>query len=281
MARRDKDTNPAQIVRIDGKNCFLEVMSDAFDIGKIRINFRQYDKQAQQGSRTTGKIDIYLGFKEFDFLYQGIMGGTGNGYLLNDIFNNQYGVTIYRGGSKKTGDIIARELKIQVGQKKPLVVTAEQGPGKENSMGGFSIIRNNNTPIERIMIPLELADICNIVVSTNNAIIAHRAAEEIKRTMEFEFSKVKDIVVDIARMVGCNQNDIMSIVNREMPKPSWMNNNSSNNENGYNNNNYNNGNYYNNGNEYNYNSQNDSYYNQNSQPGYQDYGNNYGNGNFV
>lgn len=219
MARKEK--NPEQIVRIDGKNCFLEVMSNSFAIDKVRINFRTYDVNAQSGNRTNGKIDIYLGYKDFDFLYQGIM-HNGNGYLMSEVFNSQYGATIYRGGRKENGQVIARELKLQQGQRKPFILTAEQGPGSENSMGGFSLIRNNNANITRIMIPLELKDLVHICNSTNNAIIAYKAAAETKKILDFEFSKVKDMLMHVAGATGCNRDAFMSIMNREMPR-TWQN----------------------------------------------------------
>lgn len=229
MAR--KEQNPEQIARVDGKSCFLEVMSSSFGIGKIRINFRQYDMNAQQGNRTTGKIDIYMGYKDFDYLYQGIM-FNGNGYLLNEVFNNQYGATIFRGGKKdQQGNVTAKELKLQAGQKKPFILVAEEGPGNENKMGGFSIIRGNNANIKRVMIPLEFADMIHICNSTNNAIIAYRAAQEIKKSLDFESGKIKDILVNIAMLTGCAQNTIMDIVNREMPRPSWNNGSYENNDN--------------------------------------------------
>lgn len=254
------EQNPEQIARIDGKNCFLEVMSNSFSIGKVRINFRQYDMNAQAGNRTTGKIDIYMSFKDFDYFYQGIS-FNGNGYLLNELQNSQYGVTIYRGGRKNGNEIIARELKLQMGQKKPFVLLAEEGPGSENKMGGFSIIRGGNqNAIKKVMIPLELKDIVHIAVSTNNAIIAHRAAEEIKKTIKFESQKIKDTLMQIAYVVGCDMNCIESIMNRE-PERTWGNGDNKNNQN-----------------------QNNGYNNQNNQSGYSNggqqdgYGNSYGSG---
>ena len=38
-----KRKNKNQIIRFDGKNVFMEVMNSAFEIGKVQINFVEYD----------------------------------------------------------------------------------------------------------------------------------------------------------------------------------------------------------------------------------------------
>ena len=36
-----------QIARFDGKNCFVEVLNSAFNIGKVQLNFCQYDEKTK------------------------------------------------------------------------------------------------------------------------------------------------------------------------------------------------------------------------------------------
>lgn len=49
-----KDNNKnefKQILRLDGKNVFLEVMNNAFEINKLQINFIEYDQKLEKNKR--------------------------------------------------------------------------------------------------------------------------------------------------------------------------------------------------------------------------------------
>ena len=37
------DRNRSQIIRIDARNCFVESLNDAFEIGKAHFTFASYD----------------------------------------------------------------------------------------------------------------------------------------------------------------------------------------------------------------------------------------------
>lgn len=259
MARKEKD--PQQVLRIDGKNCFLEVMSSAFEIDKVRINFRQYDPN--NGNKQSNAIDIYMGYKDFDYMYAGVLDGGGD--LFNQMNQSQYGVTIYRGGREENGNVIARELKIQYGQKYPFILIAEQGAGSKNKMGGYSIIRGNNSAISKIQIPLTYNDLVHILISTNRALIAYQAAKMNETKTMFEMEKVKDLLKNLCYQTGVNGQTIDEIINRQPPRPAWMNNNNQNNNGNYNNNqNYDNqNNYQQNGGQYdNWQQQDNNGYNQ-------------------
>ena len=138
-----QNINWNQIARVDGNKCFLEVVSNAFNIQKVQINFFQYDLTRQQGDRFTANIPIYLGFKDFNNLfYNTIL--TGNIFreldrLSNDPSKKEWEkqIILHRGGFKKDGIIKARDLKIFRGTRKPIVLRAEYGPGKENQKGAY------------------------------------------------------------------------------------------------------------------------------------------------
>lgn len=44
-----KETSIHQIIRFDGKNVFVEVMDSAFEIGKVMMNFAEYDLSKPKG----------------------------------------------------------------------------------------------------------------------------------------------------------------------------------------------------------------------------------------
>lgn len=58
--------------RVDAKNAFMEIVPFAFPIGKVQMNFCQYEEQSKKMSR---KLEIYLDFKEALYLSNSILSG--------------------------------------------------------------------------------------------------------------------------------------------------------------------------------------------------------------
>ena len=56
----DKERNTNQIVRKDGKGCFVESLNDAFSIGRCHLAFAAYDLNRPAGERQTNLVQIYL-----------------------------------------------------------------------------------------------------------------------------------------------------------------------------------------------------------------------------
>lgn len=56
----DKERNAHQIVRKDGKGCFVESLNDAFSIGRCHLAFAAYDLNRPVGERQTNLVHIYL-----------------------------------------------------------------------------------------------------------------------------------------------------------------------------------------------------------------------------
>lgn len=56
----DKERNAHQIVRKDGKGCFVESLNDAFSIGRCHLAFAAYDLNRPAGERQTNLVQIYL-----------------------------------------------------------------------------------------------------------------------------------------------------------------------------------------------------------------------------
>lgn len=50
------DRNRNQIIRIDARNCFVESLNDAFEIGKAHFTFASYDLSKPSGQRQTNSI---------------------------------------------------------------------------------------------------------------------------------------------------------------------------------------------------------------------------------
>ena len=59
-----KNRYDSQIFRVDGKNCFFEVLNSAFPIGKVQMNFVEYDEKTK---KQTKKLNFMLMLKELWF----------------------------------------------------------------------------------------------------------------------------------------------------------------------------------------------------------------------
>ena len=64
-ASKEKERNLYQIIRKDAKNCFMEVKSDTFSIGKIHLEFTAYDMNRPEGERATNHVNIYIDVAEY------------------------------------------------------------------------------------------------------------------------------------------------------------------------------------------------------------------------
>ena len=69
------DRNRSQIIRIDARNCFLESLNDAFEIGKAHFTFASYDLSKPSGQRQTNSIQIYIDVAEVLELCRKLVGG--------------------------------------------------------------------------------------------------------------------------------------------------------------------------------------------------------------
>lgn len=61
----DENRNQNQIIRKDARSCFVESLSDAFEIGKVHLAFATYDLTRPAGQRQTNNIHIYIAVDEF------------------------------------------------------------------------------------------------------------------------------------------------------------------------------------------------------------------------
>ena len=61
----EESRNQHQIIRKDNKNCFVESLSDAFEIGKAHLAFATYDLNKPAGNRQTNCVHIYISIPEW------------------------------------------------------------------------------------------------------------------------------------------------------------------------------------------------------------------------
>lgn len=147
------DYKDFQIIRIDGRNVFVEFMRNAFEIGKVRMNFIEYDQSKQAGSRQSNYISIYMDIPEFLQLAFDYRSGklhrlaeqarqhaqnSGSKYA-KEIYTQLGGTSAQalsmRGQARADNMSISRQFKVTPGAKQPWILSAEQGAGKQNEKG--------------------------------------------------------------------------------------------------------------------------------------------------
>ena len=69
----EEKKNDAQIMRVDGNNCFVEIVNNAFSIGKLVMNFVSYDAESH---KTIDKLEIYMDFDDAIGLAELILSGS-------------------------------------------------------------------------------------------------------------------------------------------------------------------------------------------------------------
>ena len=177
-----KSTKPNQIIRIDGKNLFLEVLNTSFEIDRVHLNFVQYDQAQATGSRIVANIPIYLEFAEFlalsEDVIMGFLQAKAAAIAADAAATKQYPkpafiamggtsakVLVKRGQARADGMSESRQFKISSGTKYPFLLTAESGAGKEDERG-LIVPAFGSKPDKRIMLGMsaeDLKSLCMIV----------------------------------------------------------------------------------------------------------------------
>lgn len=154
---------PDQVYRIDGQNCFMEVLANASAIDKVALNFMAYDATQPRGQRGTNKVCIYLDPFEAKVLAGDILSGklavlaqqsrkkakdAGSKYP-EYVFNNLGGTA---GNPAENQAPVSRQFQVFPGNTKPWVLTALSGPGK---VMGTGLIAPDGRPTTTIRVPLD------------------------------------------------------------------------------------------------------------------------------
>lgn len=73
-----------QIFKIDGNNCFMEILNDRFFEGKVVFNFSSYDKEKERGERIAQEIKFFLTFGDALTFCEMVLDGTFKRKLHDD-----------------------------------------------------------------------------------------------------------------------------------------------------------------------------------------------------
>lgn len=141
------ERNQNQIVRKDARDCFVESLNDAFEIGKTHFAFATYDMNKPAGSRQTNSVHIYINADEFLELCRKITSGElrymlqtkkqnrDNSYLYQHL-GGTYAKNLYKQGrARADGKSLSRTVQLLPSTKSDFLFVADSGPGEETAKG--------------------------------------------------------------------------------------------------------------------------------------------------
>lgn len=206
MKRMAREVSLNQIIRFDGRNVFMEVMDNAFGIGKVMLNFKEYDLSKEKGSRFTNEISIYMDITEFETLAHDIqyrfidreaskareLQKSGGYKYCREIYTDMGGTTLEalarRNQARPDNKDESRLFKVTPGDKMPWILSAEKGPGKRTETG---LIAPDGKPEVTIRIPFSDKDFRKLAIVVNNEIQAWRVIERSRKEREQKIAAEK------------------------------------------------------------------------------------------
>ena len=172
-----EERNHSQIIRKDAKNCFVESLNDAFEIGKIHLAFATYDLNRPVGQRQTNNIHIYIAVEEFLELCRKVSCGE-FGHIMRNKKNNNDTTPLYEclggtsaeklaayGRSRPDGKSLSRVAKIVVGNRTDILFVADSGPG-DTTEKGLIVPRFGSKPENHVAVSMSLEVLSELLLIT-------------------------------------------------------------------------------------------------------------------
>lgn len=173
-----EEHNNNQIIRKDAKNCFVESLSDAFDIGKVHFGFATYDINKPVGQRQIDNVQIYISVDEFLELHRKVVSGELR-YLLQNKKKNGDKTPIYQslGGtsaerlakqnhSRSDGMSLSRTIQLLCGSKSDFLLVADSGPG-ETTDKGLIVPKFGKSPENHVAICMTFETFSELILTTH------------------------------------------------------------------------------------------------------------------
>lgn len=174
---RDNERNQNQIIRIDARNCFVESLNDAFEIGKIHLAFASYDLSKPAGQRQTNNIHIYLDAAELLELCQKLASGELRWMMQEKRKNNDSSPLLqWLGGTsaaklakigraRADGMSLSRTAQLVCGAKTDFLFVADSGPGEQNEKG-LIVPRFGKKPENHVSVSMTWASLSQMLLLT-------------------------------------------------------------------------------------------------------------------
>ena len=171
----EERNNNQQIIRKDAKGCFVEVLNDSFEIGRVHMFFATYDVNKPEGKRQTNSVAIYLPISEVLELCRQVNCGEFR-YRMNEAKKNKSYEPLYQslGGtsakklkkqnkSREDGKSLSRTLKIVVGDRVDIRLIADSGPGVENEKG-LIVPKFGDSPENHVAVSMTFSSLCEMLL---------------------------------------------------------------------------------------------------------------------
>jgi len=181
-----KTKDEKQIIKMDDKNYFMEAMNYSFGIGKVQLNFVEYDLSKSEGERIKQQVNLYIDIDKFLVLANDVLSGKiakladeekakGNQYC-NPVYIDMGGVSAKtlesRAQARTDGKSLSRQFKIVPGNKVPFMLIGECGAGEENETG-LIVPKYGAKPERVVRIPMQAKDLKRFVLIVVANIQAH------------------------------------------------------------------------------------------------------------
>ena len=171
------DCNQKQIIRKDARNCFVESLSDLFDVGKAHLAFATYDLSKPAGHRQTNNIHIYISVSELLELCRKLSGGELRWTVQEKRKNNDNtpiqewlgGTSAEKlkryGRARPDGMSVSRTCKLVCGAKTDFLLIADSGPGEQNEKG-LIVPRFGNKPENHVAVSMTWESLSELLLMT-------------------------------------------------------------------------------------------------------------------
>lgn len=199
-----KDKSVTQIIRIDGINCFLEVINTGFAIGKVFFNFVQYDPNT---FKQTAIIPIYIDIPKWLAMSEDIKLGVVK--RESDIEKSRvqkdggYAKAIRQDMGGTTKEALSRQNKSRadgcdesrvfsitpatVSRTMDIVLQAEKGPGQKTDKGLIAPKFNykDKANYQKIMVSMKHEDLKGLVLTVDMHLQAYLTAQWMKGAFNY------------------------------------------------------------------------------------------------
>lgn len=180
-----------QLIRVDGKGVFLEVLNYAFPIEKVQFRFIQYDATKEKKNRIVKSLNFYIDFSDALLFAQDVLSGRmvklaeiakgkqkeGNHKYCSPIYQRLGGVNAEklkeRNQARGDGKCLSRQFKMTPGDKVPWILSVEQGSGV---IGKTGLIMPEKGGVEEwVRVPVQNDDLKRIALVIESHIKAYLA----------------------------------------------------------------------------------------------------------
>lgn len=171
------ERNQNQIIRKDARNCFVESLNDAFEIGKIHLAFATYDLNKPSGQRQTNNIHIYIAVDEFLELCRRLCSGSllyqlqqqkssgDNAPLYQSMGGTSAEKLAQYGRSRSDGKSLSRIVKLIMGSRSDFLLIADSGPG-ETDAKGLIVPKFGRNPENHVAVSMSFQSLSELLLLT-------------------------------------------------------------------------------------------------------------------